>query len=171
MLDASALLWRLYLQEVDLGDRWKLIAELWARKTPDENGYYAFNDLHAVIALLGAGRLPEARAILDDLQAAVATNPPLTAMMARDVGVPAATGMIAFAEQRYADAIVALYPIRGIANRFGGSNAQRDILSQTLIEAAIRGGQAGLATNLLHEREVHQPFSPVTRRFKAKLQH
>ncbi len=169
MLDASALLWRLYLQDVDLGDRWKLIAELWARKTPDENGYYAFNDLHAVIALLGAGRLPEARAILDDLQAAVATNPPLTAMMARDVGVPAATGMIAFAEQRYADAIAALYPIRGIANRFGGSNAQRDILSQTLIEAAIRGGQAGLATNLLNEREVHKPFSPLTRRFKAKL--
>ena len=34
MLDASALLWRLHLQDVDLGDRWTMIADLWARKTP-----------------------------------------------------------------------------------------------------------------------------------------
>ena len=169
MLDASALLWRLHLQDVDLGDRWTMIADLWARKTPAENGYYAFNDLHAVIALVGAGRLSEARAILADLQKAATDNPPLTAMMARDVGVPAAQAMIAFAEQRYDDVIDALYPIRSIANRFGGSNAQRDILTQTLIEAAIRGGREGLATNLLSEREVHKPFSPLTRRFKKRL--
>ena len=99
-----------------------------------ENGYYAFNDMHAVIALVGAGRLAEARAILADLQKAAIDNPPLTAMMARDVGVPAAQAMIAFAERRYDDVVDALYPIRSIANRFGGSNAQRDILSQTLID-------------------------------------
>ena len=169
MLDASALLWRLHLQDVDPGDRWTLIADLWARKTPGENGYYAFNDMHAVIALVGAGRLAEARSILADLQKAAIENPALTAMMAHDVGVPAVQAMIAFAEQRYDDVIDALYPIRSIANRFGGSNAQRDILTQTLIEAAIRGGRAGLATNLLSEREVHKPFSPLTQRFKAQL--
>jgi tetratricopeptide (TPR) repeat protein len=110
MLDASALLWRLYLQDVELGERWDKIADLWACKTPDENGYYAFNDMHAVIAFVGAGRLAEARAILADLQKAATENPPLTAMMARDVGVPAAQAMIAFAEQRYDDVIDALYP-------------------------------------------------------------
>jgi hypothetical protein len=118
---------------------WNKIADLWACKTPDENGYYAFNDMHVVIALVGAGRLAEAQA------------------------------MIAFAEQRYDDGIDALYPIRSIANRFGGSNAQRDILTQTLMEAAIRGDREGLATNLLSEREVHKPFSPLTRRFKNRL--
>jgi hypothetical protein len=92
-------------------------------------------------------------------------------MMARDVGVPAAQGMIAFAEQRYDDAVDALLPIRGIASRFGGSNAQRDILSQTLIEAAIRSGGNGLASNLVGEREVHKPFSPLTQRFRRKLAH
>ena len=169
MLDASALLWRLHLQDVDLGDRWSRIADLWARKTPGENGYYAFNDMHAVIALVGAGRLAEARAVLADLQKAAIENPRLTAMMARDVGVPAAQAMIAFAEQRYDDVVDAIYPIRSIASRFGGSNAQRDILTQTLIMAAIRSGRAGLATNLLSEREVHKPFSPLTLRFKAQL--
>ena len=169
MLDASALLWRLYLQDVELGERWNKIADLWARKIPDENGYYPFNDVHAIIALVGAGRLSKARVVLADLQKAATENPPLTAMMARDVGVPAAQAMIAFAEQRYDDVVDALLPIRSIANRFGGSNAQRDILTQTLIEAAIRGGREGLAANLLSEREVHKPFSPLTRRFKAHL--
>jgi hypothetical protein len=42
-------------------------------------------------------------------------------------------------------------------------------LSQTLIEASIRNGSEGLAANLVSEREVHKPFSPLTHRFKAKL--
>jgi tetratricopeptide (TPR) repeat protein len=169
MLDASALLWRLHLQGVDLGSRWGFLADQWARKIPAENGYYAFNDMHAGVALVGADRLIEAREVLADLQQAAIENPTLTAMMARDVGVPALQGMIAFAEQRYDDVVDVLWPIRSISNRFGGSNAQRDILNQTLIEAAIRSGRGGLATNLLSEREVHKPFSPLTQRFKSRL--
>jgi len=88
--------------------------------------------------------------------------------MARDVGVPACEAMIAFAEERYAEAVARLHPIRGIASRFGGSNAQRDILSQTLIESAIRAGNRGFASNLVNEREVHKPNSPLTRRFREK---
>ncbi len=171
MLDASSLLWRLSLQDVDVGERWHKIADLWARKIPDENGYYAFNDMHAIIALVGAGRLAEAREVLADLERAAMDNPALTRMMARDVGVPAASAMIAFSEERYQAAIDSLYPIRGLSSRFGGSNAQRDILSQTLIESAIRGGQTGMAANLLNERALHKPFSPLTRRFQAKLAH
>jgi len=158
MLDASAMLWRLHLHEFELGDRWQRIADLWAQKIPHENGYYAFNDMHAIIALVGAGRLAEAREVLADLKKAAMDNPSLTRMMAHDVGVPAASAMIAFGEARYADVIDSLYPIRGYASRFGGSNAQRDI-------------QTGLATNLLNERAVHKPFSPLTRRFQSKLTH
>ncbi len=169
MLDASALLWRLHLQGVDVGERWNAIAALWERKTPLENGYYAFNDFHAIIALLGAGRIGEAREVFDDLERAGRENPVLTRMMARDVGVPASAAVIAFAEERYGDAVDHLLPLRGIAMRFGGSHAQRDILTQTLIEAAIRDGQAGLATNLVGERLVHKPHSPLIRRFAARI--
>ena len=90
-------------------------------------------------------------------------------MLACDVGVPAAGAMIAFAKGRYQDAIDSLYPIRSLWSRFGGSSAQRDILSQTLIVSAIRGGQTGMAANLLNERVLHKPFSPLTRRLQAKL--
>jgi len=62
-----------------------------------------------------------------------------------------------------------LLPIRTIAHRFGGSHAQRDILTQTLIESAICADNTGLASNLISERSVHKPFSPLTRRFNAKI--
>ena len=77
--------------------------------------------------------------------------------------------MIAFAEQCYDDAVDNLYPIRSIAHRFDGSHAQRDVRAQILIESAIRVGQLSLASNLLHERSIRKPTSPLTVRFKQKL--
>ncbi|MFT5113552.1 MAG: hypothetical protein ACI8P9_002883 [Parasphingorhabdus sp.] len=52
----------------------------------------------------------------------------------------------------------------------GGSNAQRDILTQTLIDAAIKSGNRGLASNLISERSVSKPDSPLTRRFIANIE-
>ena len=62
------------------------------------------------------------------------------AMMARDVGLPLARAFVDFAEGRYAKCAEAIIAIRGIAQRFGGSHAQRDILTVTALHAAIRGG-------------------------------
>lgn len=169
LVDATALLWRLYLHGVDVSERFGRVAEMWARKTPVENGYYAFNDLHAVIAFAGSGRTDAAREVLTEVEAAASGNPELTRMMARDIGIPTCTAAIAFAEGRYGEAVAQLMPVRSIANRFGGSNAQRDILTQTLLEAAIRAGERGVASNVLNERSVHRPMSPMTRRYRGKL--
>jgi hypothetical protein len=169
MLDATALLWRLHLQGADVGERWNRLADMWARKGPVENGYYAFNDLHAVISFLGAGRAVEARTVLAAVEAAAKNNPESTRRMARDVGIPGSYAFLAFAEERYTDAVELLLPIRTIAHRFGGSHAQRDILTQTLIESAIRADNTGLASNLISERTVHKPFSPMTRRFNSRI--
>ncbi len=168
MVDASAMLWRLHLMGVDLDERWGVLANHWLRKTPLENGYYAFNDFHALVAAVGAGKLADARDILAAMKRAASTDDPVSGMMARTVGVPCAEGLLAFAEKRFADAVAALAPVRSIANRFGGSNAQRDILNQTLIEAAIRAGYSGLAANLVNERAEHKPHSPLTRRFRSR---
>src|SRR4051812_26409886 len=53
MVDASALLWRLHLGGVDVGDRWGSIAANWGPKAG--SGNYAFNDAHAMMAFVGAG--------------------------------------------------------------------------------------------------------------------
>ena len=169
MLDASALLWRLHLQGVDVAERWDRIAELWARKTGIENGYYAFNDLHAVIAFVGAGRFDAANEVLSAVEAAAQDNAGVTRMMAQDVGIPTCRAMIDFGQQRYQDVLDQLLPIRTVAHRFGGSHAQRDILTQTLIESALRGGNLKLANNLISERKLHKPFTPLSQRFAARL--
>ena len=53
MVDASALLWRLRLRNVDVGDRWTELAESW--EALGDDGYYAFNDVHALMAFLATG--------------------------------------------------------------------------------------------------------------------
>ncbi len=169
LCDASALLWRLHLQGVEVSQRWNQVANLWSTKTALENGYYAFNDMHAVLAFVGAGREEEAAAVLAAVKSTARENVGVTAMMANDVGIAACSAMIAFGQQRYSDAIEKLLPVRTIANRFGGSHAQRDILTQTLIESAIRGGNAGLANSLIRERIVHKPLTPLSQRFASKL--
>ncbi|MGE0876893.1 MAG: tetratricopeptide repeat protein, partial [Burkholderiales bacterium] len=69
MIDASALLWRLHLRGVDVGSRWAALADNW---TPLAGaGNYAFNDMHAMIAFVGAGRGAQADAVLEAQRAAL----------------------------------------------------------------------------------------------------
>ena len=60
MLDTSAMLWRFRLDGVDTGDRFDALAESWAAAVPPEP-WYVFNDVHAMMALTGAGQWSEAR--------------------------------------------------------------------------------------------------------------
>ena len=48
MIDASAMLWRLHLRGVPVGERWKALADNWAPLA--SAGNYAFNDAHAAMA-------------------------------------------------------------------------------------------------------------------------
>jgi hypothetical protein len=156
MLDASALLWRLFLDGVDTGGRFPSLADAWSTRTGDEP-WYVFNDLHAVMALAGAGRFADAGAVIDRLAAYVDTNVAATATasnvrMTAAIGLPACRAALAFAEGRHADVVAELEPIRAILARFGGSHAQRDALQRTLVVSAIRDGQLALARELVDER-------------------
>ena len=89
MLDASAILWRLHLRGVDVGDRWAALAANWAPKARDGN--YAFNDAHAMMAFVGAGLEEPARMLLDAQRQAMAGSGD-NAGFTRDVGHPVALG-------------------------------------------------------------------------------
>ncbi len=153
MLDASALLWRLHVDDADTGGRFEPLAQAWATRTSDEP-WYVFNDLHAVMAFAGADRAADARAVIDRLDGYVATAGASLSnvRMTADVGLPACRAVLAFAENRPADVVAELLPIRRVLSRFGGSHAQRDALQRTLLVAAIVGGQHDLARALINER-------------------
>ena len=165
MIDASALLWRLHLRGVDVGPRWLELAQSW--ETFAEQGYYAFNDVHAVMSFVGAGRMELAQRTIASLERRAVGND-TNAMMSRDVGLPVAQALVAFASQRYNDAINLLTPIRTVAYRFGGSNAQRDLIHLTLTEAALRSGNARLARAMAAERTQLKPSSPFNWQLTAR---
>lgn len=160
MVDAASLAFRLHLRGVELGARADSIADAWSE--PSYHGYYAFNDAHAVMAFVAAGRLDAARAVVRELERRVGDDGS-NALMSRDVGLPLARALVAFGEQRYADVIDALLPLRLVAHRFGGSNAQRDVIDQTLAEAAVRAGSSSLVRALLGERRLFRAEQPWSR--------
>ena len=165
MIDATALLWRLQLRSANVGERWQKLAASWEPLA--EHSYYAFNDAHAVMAFAAAGRselVQRTIAAMERKAAGSDTN----AMMTRDVGLPLARAVAAFAAGRYGDTIALLQPIRTIANRFGGSHAQRDLIHLTLVEASLRARHNRLARALIAERTQLKPSSPFNWQLTAR---
>ena len=174
LVDATALLWRLGLESVDVGTRFEGVADEWEAVLDRERGFYAFNDFHAALAFAATGRREALARVVANLREA-ASGRGTNAAMSREVGVPLVEGVVAFGDGRYADAIAAIEPVRDIAHRFGGSHAQRDILTLTLIEAALRSGDAARARHYVAERLVHKPKSDwghrLARRAEALVKH
>jgi len=166
MLDASAMLWRLQLRGVDVGDRWRALASCWEPFV--DHAYYAFNDAHAVMAFVGAQRMDLAQRTIAAMERKC-TGTDTNAMMTREVGLPLAQALVSFAEGRYSDVVPQLQAIRTIANRFGGSNAQRDLIHLTLVESALRSNQIRLARALIAERTQLKPSSPFNWQLTARV--
>ena len=159
MIDASALLWRLLLDGHDTGERFGALADAWAsRLTPAS--WYVFNDLHGVMALVGAGRLADAERHIDDLAGYVHRDSAGTnMMMTSKIGLPACRAVLRYGQERFDDAVEELAPIRRTFQVFGGSHAQRDALVRTLLESALRAGRDDLASALIAERLSLRPSS------------
>ena len=158
MVDASAVLWRLYLGGIDVGDRWAAIATNWRKAGA---GNYAFNDAHAMMAFVGAGLDAPAQTLLEAQREAMRGSDDNVAFT-RDVGHPLTLAIKAFGDGNYTETMRLIRPIRAIAHRFGGSHAQRDVIDLTLIEAALRAGDGALARALTAERSMARPDSPLS---------
>ena len=162
MADAGSLLWRLHLDGVHVGGRWTRLADAWAAKDPAP--WYVFNDLHALLAFVGAGRLAEADQRLAELEALVGTpdGEGTNRVATASAGLAVARGIVAFGRMDYAAVVRHMAPVRHQLSIFGGSHAQRDVFQRTLLVAAIRAGETALARNLCAERLADRPTSVWT---------
>jgi hypothetical protein len=160
LVDSSAMLWRLLLRGVETGRRFAAASEAWQKLGGE--GFYAFSDLHAVMAHLGAGREEMAAHVLGAMRAATA-RPGTNARLTREVGLPLAEGFFAFSRGDYQGAVQKIAPVRSHAFRFGGSHAQRDVIALTQLEAALRAGEQGMARALAAARVAAKPESPFAR--------
>jgi tetratricopeptide (TPR) repeat protein len=165
MIDASALLWRLKLRGIPLGERWQAVADGWESIADADN--YAFNDAHAMMAFTGAQRRGAAERVFA-AQAHAVDGSGDNRFLVREVGSPVTRAIHAFGAGDYAETVRLLRPVRDRANRFGGSHAQRDLIDLTLIEAALRDGQIALARALIAERIDLKPDSASARALLAR---
>jgi tetratricopeptide (TPR) repeat protein len=138
LIDATALLWRFELQGAGVGRRWGELADHWAPHA--EDAYCAFSDLHAMMAFAADGRRERGAALLA-AQTRRALQGGTNGAMTRLVGLPAARGLSAFGEGRYAEAAQQLGRLPALAHRLGGSRAQHGIVALTLEEAVRRAGR------------------------------
>jgi len=157
LVDAAALLWRLQLAGIDVGERWQGLREHWYGHLEDH--VLAFNDAH--IAMV-AGGLKD-RATLErqanSLTGYVAAGQGTNHGIARDLGRAVVEAIAAFAAGDFGRAADLLLPVRYDIWRMGGSHAQRDLFAQTLIAASIAAERWPLARALLAERVALRPAS------------
>jgi hypothetical protein len=165
MLDAAALLWRMHLRGLDVGKRWQEVADAYGKG--DENGFYAFNDMHAMMAFVATGRGKEAAALLKAVEAS-AQERITNGHMARVAGLAIVRAIEAFGRGKYADVVNLLAPLRETARVVGGSNAQRDVVSRTLLEAALRVGDKSVARMLAEERVAQKPRCPFSQELRSR---
>jgi tetratricopeptide (TPR) repeat protein len=166
LADASALLWRLKLRNIDVNVRWRQLADRWEKQTL--TGARPFYIVHAMMAFAATGRTEAAARALGALQRIdpADPSPPLTE---EALALPFCEALLAFAGGDYPSCIVSLTRVRHIANSCGGSVAQCDVVHLTFTEAAIRAGALGLAEALVAERVAERPASRLNRLLRRRL--
>jgi tetratricopeptide (TPR) repeat protein len=170
LLDAAALLWRFLLADLDQDTRWQTLADAWAERA--DPPYYAFNDVHAVMAFAGAGRLKAADEFIAERRRWLTpdgTRPTSNHVMTAEIGLPVCEALVAHVRGEYPAVIDLLWPIRRRVHTFGGSHAQRDAIQRTLLEATLRANRHDLARRLLGERTGLSPHSPYNWLGQARL--
>ena len=166
LADGSALLWRLQLQDIDVGERWRLLADRWAmHNLADARSFYL---VHAMMAFAAVGRTAAAVRLAE----ALPSNPSNEAvpLLPEDaLAAPLGEAFLAFASGDYAECVEWLKRVRHISHRCGGSLAQCDLIHLTLTEAALRARQARLARALVAERTARKPASRLNRLLQRRL--
>ena len=165
-LDSAALLWRLRLLDIDVGDRWTELATCWEPAATDT--LYAFNDVHAMMTFVAAGREEAAGRLMSANERYVEHAGDANVAMSRIIGLPFCRALEAFGREEYGRCVDELLPVRYRTHRLGGSFAQRDIIGWTLVEAALRARRFDLALALANERCSLKPTSPQSWKLAAR---
>jgi tetratricopeptide (TPR) repeat protein len=135
LIDSAALLWRVELRGGDAGTRWVELAAAWGAHIDDR--FCSFNDLHAMLAFVGAHDWDRAQR-LELVLTRDQSLPTRHGETTRQLGLPACRALIAFGRGNNTLATTLLASLPALAHRLGGSHAQRDVLRRPLLQAIER---------------------------------
>lgn len=147
--NGASLLMRLELDGRAVGTRWEELADKAEGRLDDRS--LVFADLHYMLALLGAGRMKAATSLARSITfepAGLSVQTPVAMQAGRGI----ADGLMHFSSGDMERATECLLASRRGRVSIGGSDAQRDVFEQVLIEAALRSGEDGVVRSILTER-------------------
>ncbi len=145
----AALLQRLELRGIDVGERWQPIADLAAARSGNHSS--PFTSAHCALALAAAGRFDEAETLAERMREFIASNDDALGPRYALAVLPASLASIAFRRGDYRRVIDLLMPARHNLWQMGGSHAQRDLFFQLLIDAASKLERRDLLAVLLDD--------------------
>jgi hypothetical protein len=152
--DATALLWRLTIEGVDAGARWRSVSD--AFETAATPGFWPFVDLHAALAHWSAGEQGRAQRLAQAI-AKCAQRSDYAALRARHITQPGLLALSAWAEHRYDEAALLLAGLQPILGYAGGSRVQLELFTDIRREAARRLGAATPQAQLRRAGETPAP--------------
>ena len=159
--NAATLLWRLELYDIAVGpERWAALAKL--AKSHLDDHELVFVSLHYLMALLGAGQMEEAGALVEKLRSYAEdedTRDQTQAKVTKKVGLVLAEAMTAIRTGNPSRAVSLIWPVRYDIRLIGGSHAQRDVFEEMLVDASLKGNDPRISRALLAERTARKPNS------------
>src|SRR5262249_53947043 len=118
---------------------------------------------HLMLALAATERAEAASRFLTALRGLAGDKALWTAPAIADVVIPVCEAVLAHRRGDHARVVDLLAPRREQIRLLGGSNAQRDLVMQTLIDAAVKSGRRDIVAEMIADETATRTLPPSQR--------
>jgi len=158
--NAASMLFRLERQGMDVGERWREIADKAQARVGD--CLSAFTLPHWMMALAATERYAVAESLLKAMREHGA-GPSSTAGVVREVALPVCEAVLANRRGQHERAVTLMTPVLERLHELGGSHAQRDVLEQLYLDSSLKGNRTAEVRRLLDGLAARFPVPPAQR--------
>jgi hypothetical protein len=167
--NATALLWRLEQLGLDAGARWDELADKAEARIGDSA--YLLLPPHLMLALAATGRDDAAARFLAALRERAMDTSLWEAAAIGDVVVPVCEAGLAHRRGQHARVVALLEPRLDRIRLLGGSNAQRDLFRQILIDSAMKADRRDVVGAMIADETASHTVPPKQRTGYAAAAH
>lgn len=159
--NATAVLWRLEQLGLEVGSRWEELADKAEARIGDAGHLLLVP--HLMLALAATGRDAADARFLEALHELAADPRLWTAPAIADVVIPACEAAQAHRRGNHAKVVELLAPRQAQIRLLGGSNAQRDLFFQMLIDSAMRAERRDVVSSMIAHEIATRAVPPTQR--------
>ncbi len=159
--NAAALLWRLEQVGIGVGDRWVELADKAEARIGD--AAHLLLVPHLMLALAATGRVGAAERFVAALRDISRNTALWTAPAIHDVVIPVCEAVLAHRQGAHGRVVDLLGPRQDSIRLLGGSNAQRDMFFQMLLDSAIKARRRDVVETMIAHEAATRSVPPTER--------